>query len=119
MDVTITGVGVVTLNAAPVTPVLSATPCGVATVKVLGPAAAPFAIFMSTSTVVAAPPVMSVVMPEPLKLTAVAPARLVPVMVALTVVPSCALLGVMLVTVATTGDAPTRDARSLASWRLP
>jgi hypothetical protein len=63
-------------------------PFGVVTVTVRNPTAAPGPTEIVTGTVVEVPPVPTVaVTPDPLKVTAVAAVRLVPVMVALNVVP--------------------------------
>src|SRR5439155_991497 len=63
-------------------------PLGVVTVTVLAPSPAPAAIVTVMGRLVAVPPVpMVAVTPLPLKLTAVAPLRLLPLMVAGTLVP--------------------------------
>lgn len=72
-------------------------PEGVVTVNVRAPVAAPAVMVMSADTLPAALAVIAAVTPVPEKVTAVAPVRLLPVMVADTVVPRVPLAGVMAV----------------------
>lgn len=76
--------------------VAAETPASVVTVKVRAPAVAPAAIVMDTGSMLSVPPLpIDAVTPDPLKVTAVAALKKLPLMVADIVVPSAPLEGVI------------------------
>jgi hypothetical protein len=75
---------------------LSACPAAARTVNVWAPVAAPLAILIATGTCVSVPvPEILAVTPAPEKVTALAPDRLLPVMMAFTASPRVPMLGLM------------------------
>src|SRR5690606_23082741 len=111
------GTAPVTVKTTP--PGLLAAPPGVVTVKALAPGTAAPDTVTDMFTVAGAEELTMAVTAGSANVTAVAPARFVPLITAATAAPpgEAEVTPVSEITDGADGDAPTRLARSLASWR--